>query len=217
MHLINALSPDDLQRLRTALAAADWQDGTATAYGSARQRKRNQQVTEADPALGGLFRGLRTFLLNHEPLRQLAWPRALLNLRAARYGVGDAYGWHVDQAVMGSQRSDLSFTLFVSAPDSYQGGELELDHGHHKVRVKGEAGQLLVYPTGTLHQVCPVTAGERLVVVGWIESLVPRADDREMLFTLASELTRLKALIDDPASFDRLNALQQNLIRRLAH
>ena len=106
-----------------------------------------------------------------------------------RYGAGERYGTHMDDAIMGEGearlRSDLSFTLFLADPEAYEGGELVLEGTDGERAVKPAAGTLVVYSTGALHRVEPVTSGERLAAVGWIQSLVRRADQREILFDLA--------------------------------
>ena len=106
-----------------------------------------------------------------------------------RYGAGETYGMHVDDPVMGEGeariRTDLSFTLFLSDPESYEGGALVIDGLDGEREVKLPAGSMLIYATGQLHRVVPVTAGERLACVGWVQSLIRRDDQRELLFDLA--------------------------------
>lgn len=213
MKLLNLFSENDVRHILDALAKTEWRDGGETASGSAKNRKKNEQITENDPVVSKNFEQIKVFITRHAALRVIAFPRKVINVRAARYSEGDSYGWHVDQATMSGHRSDLSFTIFLSDKDAYDGGELEADYGTHKVTVKGGKGQMVVYPTGLLHQVRPVTRGERLVIVGWIESLVPNNDDRENLTALYAETSALKKKLNEPEAFDTLNRAVEHMVR----
>jgi len=216
MKLIQLLSDSDIDQLMAVIGQTEWRNGGDTATGSAKDRKKNLQITETDRVMAPVFMQLKTMLVKHAALRYTAFPRKVVNIRVAKYGVGDAYGWHVDQAIMEGHRSDISFTIFLSGSDSYDGGELELDMDGRKFMAKGEKGQMFFYPTGVLHQVRPVTRGERVVIVGWFESLIPNAEDRENLITLFRETAALRKKIDEPEAFDKLNWAIQHMVRRLA-
>lgn len=218
MRIFQLLSDSDIEQLLAALSKAQWRDGGETAHGAAKERKKNQQITELDPVMGPAFAQLKQFIAKQEALRYSAFIRQVLNVRAAKYGEGDGYGWHVDLAIMDGFRSDISFTIFLNGKDEYDGGELEFDYGTHQLKVKGDKGQMIFYPTGLLHQVRPVTKGERLVIVGWIESLIPNAEDRENLYTLFQQVSTLKSRTPEGGSeFDKLDWALQYLVRRFAN
>ena len=213
MKLLNLLAESEVEQILAGLGRAEWRNGDETAYGSARDRKKNQQITENDPVMANAFSQLKSFIVRQNGIKITAFPRQVLNIRAAKYLKGDSYGWHVDQATMSGHRSDISFTIFLSGKDAYDGGELEADYGTHKVAVKGDKGQIVIYPTGVLHQVREVIRGERLVIVGWIESLVPNNEDRENLTALYVETTALKKRLNQPEAFDKLNRAIEHMVR----
>ena len=217
--LINFLSEQDIRTLEESFAKTEWKDGAATASGSAKARKKNWQITETDTEVSPVFRKLKQFMMDHDALKFMVFPHKIINIRAAKYTLGDGYGWHVDHATMGGYRSDISFTIFLSEKSGYEGGELEFDFGTHKMRVKGEKGQMVFYPTGVLHRVSPVIKGERVVIVGWIQSLISVAEDRDQLATLIGETYRLRhKFCPDPTdqNVDALNRAVQHMIRRFS-
>jgi PKHD-type hydroxylase len=152
-------------------------------------------------------------LLNHPVIAMAARPKRLFPLQLVRYGIGDGYGRHVDDALMQGLRTDLAVTLFLSPPQDYEGGELVLEDTSGEQAYKLPAGAALVYPATFLHRVEPVTAGARLVLVGWIESVIRDAERRELLLDL--ELARRELFVrsgkDD--AFDRLSRVSSNLLR----
>jgi PKHD-type hydroxylase len=183
------LNPDDVQRVREGLARAPFQDGKATAGPVARKVKQNQQAIGADSGVDALARFVRDALKRHPVFSAYARPAAWSRIMFSKYGPGDAYGLHTDDAFMaadggGRLRTDLSFTLFLSDPDTYEGGALLIDDldGEHEHRP--QAGDAVLYDTGRLHRVTPITSGERLAAVGWIESVVRSDAQRELLFDL---------------------------------
>ncbi len=183
------LNPDDVQRVREGLARAPFQDGKATAGPAARKVKQNQQAIGVDSGVDALARFVRDALKRHPVFNAYARPAAWSRIMFSKYGPGDAYGLHTDDAFMaadggGRLRTDLSFTLFLSDPDTYEGGALLIDDldGEHEHRP--QAGDAVLYDTGRLHRVTPITSGERLAAVGWIESVVRSDAQRELLFDL---------------------------------
>lgn len=117
---------------------------------------------------------------------------------------------------MQQMRTDLSFTIFLTDSSEFEGGELEMDYGNRKVIVKGKKGHVVIYPTGVLHQVKPVTKGKRLCIIGWIESLVPRETDREAMINFFREINRLKEIKAPQESIDQLNYTLQYMKRRFS-
>ncbi|HEX8233097.1 MAG TPA: Fe2+-dependent dioxygenase [Caulobacteraceae bacterium] len=183
------LAAEDLERVRAGLAQAPFRDGRATAGGEARKVKANRQALGSDGTVGALARFVAQALARNELLQLYARPAKCSPVMFNRYGPGERYGLHTDDAFMAEGeerlRTDLSFTLFLSEPDSYDGGELVVIGSEGERAVKLPAGSLILYPTGALHRVAEVTAGERLAAVGWIQSLLRRSDQRELLFDLA--------------------------------
>ena len=193
--IAEVLEPEDVVRVRDGLAKTPFADGKRTAGGDARRVKVNRQADSNDAgvqALAGFVRkALERNNLVQTYVRPARWSRLMFN----RYGPGETYGLHVDDPVMGEAetrlRTDLSFTLFLSDPAAYEGGELLIDGLDGERVVKLPAGGMVVYPTGALHRVAPVTSGERLACIGWVQSLIRRPDEREILF----DLSRVRASI----------------------
>jgi PKHD-type hydroxylase len=142
-----------------------------------------------------------------------ARPKQLTGLLVSRYGPGMEYGLHVDDALMHGMRTDLSFTVFLSGPDTYEGGELVIAGNDADSSIKLAAGSAVVYPTTSLHKVAPVTAGERLVVVGWVRSFLRRADERELLFDLDAAVAELRQSGAAKPLLDRILKVRANLLR----
>ncbi|HYF23503.1 MAG TPA: Fe2+-dependent dioxygenase [Caulobacteraceae bacterium] len=187
--IADALSAEDVARLREGLAAAPFRDGKATAGASARKVKANEQAVQDDPAVQALARFVRQALTRHPVFMGYARPARWSRLLFSRYGPGQQYGLHTDDPTMaaaegGRLRTDLSFTLFLSDPDTYEGGALLLDGLEGEREHRPAAGSVVLYPTGALHRVTPVTRGVRLAAVGWIQSVLRRADEREIAFDL---------------------------------
>ncbi len=196
MRLPGLLDGDSLARAGEWLAQGPWLDGRTTAGTQAAAVKRNEQLAEG-PAAQQL-RHLVLQALERQPLfLSAALPRRVLPPAFNRYrGANNEYGAHIDQAIRahadGALRADLSCTVFLSPPDSYDGGELLVRQGGDELPVKLDAGDALLYPASTVHRVAPVTRGERLACFFWVESLVPRADERQLLFDMDMALMRLR-------------------------
>lgn len=211
------LSPELLERCQ-ALGQRDalFVDGRASAGWYARRVKHNQQARPGDNALQSVLDEVCTALLAHEMVVAAARPKTLVRLLLSRYQPGMSYGEHVDDAIMDGQRTDLSFTLFLSPLHSYEGGELVINDTAEDRAFKLDAGQMLLYPSTTLHRVAPVTRGERLVIVGWIRSYVRDAAQRELLFDLERSIADLR---NDAAHQQTLTLLlksRSNLLRMWA-
>jgi PKHD-type hydroxylase len=216
MKLVNVFEKAQVQTILNALASIEYNDGRITAKGHAKTIKDNWQITEDVVAAQPLFKKIRQVLQTADFFVNYAAPKAVVGLRFAKYQESGYYGWHVDMAHMNGFRTDMSFTLFLSDKDEYDGGELELDFGQYKQKVKGAAGQMFIYPTGVLHQVTPVTRGDRIVLVGWICSRIPNAEDREALFSLMQESGRLGKLVENPEDMKKMSWLLQYFTRRLS-
>lgn len=151
-----------------------------------------------------------------EEARNFVLPRRIAVPQFLRYGAGMTYGAHADAAFMniGGQilRADVSCTIFINDPASYQGGELTIYLGTEAVQVKGKPGSALFYPSTTLHQVPPVSSGERLVMITFIESQIPDGSQRDLLYTL-NEVRALEGLKMDWRNRMRLEYVIANLLR----
>lgn len=188
--LLNVLSPEDVERVRKELAEVTYGDGRKTAHGHAKTVKNNRQAPSEDPRVQALSKFVREAMTRNKVFEVYVRPRRWSKLLFNAYTGGEQYGMHIDKAIMGSDaerliRTDLSFTLFLSDPESYDGGELVIEGAEGEQAAKLPAGAMVIYPTGRLHRVEPVTRGERLACVGWIQSLIPRGDEREILFDIA--------------------------------
>ena len=206
------LSAAELTQIRKALATAEFVDGKATAGWYAKQVKHNQQLKQ------GMSQPLESVVkaaLNRHPLFQVAVrPKQIHSLRFSRYGEGMSYGTHADNAMMGSYRSDVSFTLFLSTTADYDGGELVIEGADDEKAYKLPAGSAIVYPSSTLHRVNEVIKGTRLVVVGWVQSLVRDPAQRELLFDIDTVRRSLFAQHGKTNEFDLLSKSVSNLLRQ---
>ncbi|MCS6622652.1 Fe2+-dependent dioxygenase [Roseibacterium beibuensis] len=187
--LADVLSPDEVARVRDGVAVAPFRDGRATAGPAARRVKDNEQARGDDPGVQALAGLVREALERHPVFTPLVRPARWSRLMFSRYSGGQQYGLHTDDAGMrdehgGPLRTDLSFTLFLQDPEAYDGGALLIDGLDGEREFRPAAGSAVVYQTGQLHRVTPVTRGERLACVGWIQSVVRRPDQRELLFDL---------------------------------
>ncbi|GGB71911.1 Fe2+-dependent dioxygenase [Henriciella pelagia] len=184
------LSKTDVKRVLEKAGALDWRDGRETAGRTARAVKSNLQADLKSEAGQGLHDFLMSAISADATMKAMARPKRYSRLLLSRTEGGGHYGFHVDNALMSTDgrqmRTDLSFTLFLSAPETYEGGELHLLTAAGDFMAKPEAGTMILYPSGAIHQVKPVTKGSRIACVGWIESRIQRADQREILFDLES-------------------------------
>lgn len=221
--LDHVLSGDEVRQFRAHLDSADWQDGSATAGSVARHVKHNQQIGAQD-ALGlQLGEHLLRRLGETPQFISAALPRRIYPPKFNRYAGGGQYGAHVDAAIMQlpgsgqSLRTDLSATLFLSEPEEYEGGELEIEDAYGVQAVKLPAGDLLLYPATSLHRVTPVTAGARVAAFFWVESLVEDDRSRTQLYDLDQTIQELTATLtaQDPRVL-KLTGIYHNLLRRWA-
>jgi PKHD-type hydroxylase len=219
----NVLSKDEVRQFRTQLDSAEWLDGARTAGTLAQHVKSNLQIGEDTEVAVSLGNHILRKLGNHPTFISAALPRKIYPPKFNRYAHGGAYGLHVDSAVMpipgtrDSVRSDMAATLFLSEPDEYEGGELEIETAFGAQSVKLGAGDMVLYPASSLHRVTPVAQGARVASFFWIESLVGDDAERAMLFDLDQAIQALGATLDaqDPRLL-RLTGIYHNLLRRWA-
>lgn len=219
-HILRAvLSPDDLATVRQHLTDLPWKSGKRTAGAAARGVKENLQVDGADSRTQALERFVADALRRHPLFEIAARPAKLTRLLFSRYEPGMTYGMHTDDALMGQGearvRTDLAFTIFLSDPKSYEGGALTIDSHLGEQAIKLDAGDAILYPAGSIHQVAPVTEGVRLAAVGWVQSVIADAGQRELLFDLSVTRARLAdgVLREDVL---RLDKAISNLLRMWA-
>ncbi len=194
LQIAEVLGPEELRLAQRVFAGAAFEDGRKTAGAHARAVKRNEQAGRG-PLRDQVLKLIERRLLDHDLFRAAARPKALVRLLLSRYQPGMAYGLHVDDAVMDGQRTDLSFTLFLNDPQSYEGGELVVEEPAGERLVKLKAGDLVLYPSDSLHRVAEVRAGTRCAAVGWVRSQVRDPQAREVLFDLALARQRAAALL----------------------
>jgi PKHD-type hydroxylase len=217
------LSADDLRVIREKLAAATWQDGRATAGHQAVQVKQNQQLALDDPIAKEVGQMIIERLGQTPLFLASALPAQLLPPRFNRYTGGGTYGNHIDNALFplpdnsGYVRTDLSCTLFLNEPDEYDGGELVITDHAHDTRIKWAAGDMVLYPSTSLHRVEPVTRGERLASFFWVQSLIRNQDQRDMLFTMDQAIQSLTQDQADDQAIASLTGVYHNLMRSWVH
>jgi PKHD-type hydroxylase len=210
--IADVLSAADIAEVRAGLSAANFVDGRATAGWSARLVKSNQQAS-ASPKVERARALVEARLREHAVFALAVRPKTILGPLFSRYRPGDAYGAHVDDALMGGVRSDVAFTLFLSEPDGCDGGELVIDGPLGEEAFKLAAGSVVAYPATTLHRVAPVTGGERLAAAGWVRSYIRAADRRELLFDLETARRRIFDREGKTAEADLLAKCAANLLR----
>lgn len=216
----NVLDEDTLARMRDELRSVEFRDGRETAGWHARTVKRNTQARAGDSRIAGLRSEVDRALAEHPVFQMAARPRRTTPVLFSRYQPGMEYGTHVDDAVMngpdGSVRTDISFTLFLSGPEDYDGGELVTDTTAGEQAYKLPAGALVLYPSFTLHRVNPVTRGERHAAVGWVQSQVRDAEKREILFDLDTVRRQIFDARGKTEQFDAVSKSLANLLRMWA-
>ncbi|WP_412972127.1 Fe2+-dependent dioxygenase [Glaciecola sp. MF2-115] len=215
------LSKQEVREYRQTLDQVPWNDGKGTAMGMAASVKQNGQADANNEEVINLTNRLLAKFGNTPKLISAALPHRIFPPCFNRYLQGETYGFHVDAAIMRMPnsnevlRSDMSMTTFLSEKDEYEGGELVIQTESGEQRIKLNAGDAVLYPSSTLHQVTPVTKGIRVAAITWMQSLVPDAHMRETLFSLDQSI---QALLANPAvtreELDRLHHVYHNLIRQ---
>jgi PKHD-type hydroxylase len=202
-----------VDRLVEFMGQAKFVDGRQTAGELAAKVKNNNQIDSDDKNLPKMRRIVADAIENSPLFYSAARPRHVKPALFSRYVPGMEYGNHVDDALMGGMRTDLSFTLFLSDPESYEGGELVIDSTSGEQEIKLAAGSAVLYPSTSLHRVAPVTRGERLAAVTWIRSFIRDSARREILFDLDRVQDALIARDGKSPEVDLLSKTQSNLLR----
>ena len=227
LHIPQVLTPDVLAQVRRLLSQADWADGRVTAGSQNGAVKNNQQLPEDLPAAQQARQIVSVALARHPMFVTGALPKTVYPPLFNRYsGSSNAFGNHIDNAVRTHAatarhvRTDISCTLFLSEPASYDGGELVVQDTYGEQRVKFEAGDLVMYPGTSVHRVEPVTRGERMASFFWIESMVRHDAQRRLLYDMDMAILSLRQKVapgrSDSEEIVKLTGCYHNLLRMWA-
>ena len=219
LRIANLLIPAELAACRQILADAPWLDGAVTAGRQSAQVKHNQQLAETGSEAEALRGIVLPALARNPTFTAAALPKRIYPPLFNRYATGHAFGTHVDNAIRGRSdplRTDISATLFLADPATYDGGELVIEDTYGVQRVKLPAGDLILYPATSLHHVTPVTRGERVAAFFWTQSLVRDDGQRTLLYDLDCAIARLAAQHGDQPEIVALTGVYHNLLRRWA-
>lgn len=222
LHVDGVFSPHEAAEILALLERTEWVDGRVTAGPQSRRVKDNLQLAEDHPVARQLAAEVLGALERHPLFMRAALPAQVFPPLFNRYEGGQAFGTHVDNAirqVTGTThrvRTDLSATLFFSPPDSYEGGELVVEDTYGTHQVKLPPGDLILYPSTSLHHVRPVTRGARICSFFWIQSMIREDSQRTLLFDLDVATQRLVSEAPDHPSAVQLTGVYHNLLRMWA-
>jgi PKHD-type hydroxylase len=221
LEIPGVLSTQQVNDLRSRLLSGEWVDGTVTAGHQSTQSKRNRQLPQDAPVALEAGTEILRALQRNGLFMSAALPQRVFPPLFNRYEGGEHFNNHVDNALRwlpggGQLRTDLSATLFFSEPDEYDGGELLIDdtYGAHKVKLR--AGDMVLYPSTSLHRVTPVTRGCRLCSFFWIQSLVRDDGQRTLLFDFDMSIQKLRDEVGDNPAIVAQTGVYHNLLRRWA-
>ncbi|HEY0662881.1 MAG TPA: Fe2+-dependent dioxygenase [Lysobacter sp.] len=218
----NVLSAEQVAHCRQALDAAEWADGRITAGYQSAQAKDNQQLPEESPVAQQLGELVLAALQRSPLFLSGALPLKVFPPLFNRYAGGQSFGSHVDNAIRHVRgtphrvRTDLSATLFLSAPDEYDGGELVVEDTYGTHSIKLPAGDLVLYPASSLHLVRPVTRGARVASFFWIQSMVRDDGERTLLYDLDRAVQQVHRDLPESPAAVQLTGVYHNLLRRWA-
>ena len=210
--IADVLDGEQLAAAQDVLRECSFTDARASAGWAAMETKQ-ARIALASPAVEVLRDQIRLALLAHPMFQLAAQPKVIIGPAFVRYGVGCSYGSHTDDPIMEGIRTDAAFTLFLSAPETYEGGALLIESAAGPEAIKLNAGALHLYPATSLHAVAPVTSGERLVAVGWVRSLIRDAARRELLFDLETARRSIFSTHGKTPAFDLMSKSAANLVR----
>lgn len=211
----HVLGDKELKQVQALLSNADFHHGKLSAGDIAKTVKNNEELVNEN-IISELNQIVMNNLVRHPEYQRAALPHRVATPFYARYQIGMEYGEHLDDPIMGKDnyyRSDIAVTIFLNAPDEYEGGELRIRSPYGVQNIKYPAGDAVLYPATTHHEVTPITKGERLVAVTWVQSLIRSNEQRELLYQLNK--TREKMLRKDPESEDtkRIDNVYVSLVR----
>lgn len=220
LHIPEVLTRRQVADIRRQLDASDWIDGRATVGTQGARVKRNRQLGESSPLALELGKVIQQALADNPTFFSAALPYRVLPPLFNSYAGGEHYGDHIDGAMRRVPasgqwlRTDVSSTLFLSDPEEYEGGELTVDDAYGTHEVKLPAGDLILYPSTSVHRVAPVTRGERVCSFFWTQSMIRDDARRAMLFDLDRDIQSLRARIGDCPELVRLTGHYHNLLRQ---
>ncbi|MEE2525171.1 Fe2+-dependent dioxygenase [Hyphobacterium sp. HN65] len=215
IQLEKVCSPADISALIGLAGHGEFRDGKTTAGRAARQVKDNTQLAPG-AVRETVSKMVQKSLEQHPLFKAYAQPKKFIRTMLSRYTEGMEYGAHTDEPLMSGLRVDLSFTLFLAEPDTYEGGELVLLGASDQTEIKLAAGDAVLYPTQALHRVNPVISGERLAAVGWVRSYIRDPLQRETLFELDIALRSVFEKDGKTPLYDTLSKTRANLFRMWA-
>ena len=193
----------------------NWKDGRETAGSHAAKVKNNFQLDKDSKTAITFSELMQSHIIESPLIKSYSLPKEIHGLMFSRSGTNQGYGMHIDNAYMGTGRSDLSFTIFLNNKEDYEGGELCIQTLQEEKIIKLSAGQIVIYPSTSLHSVKQVSKGERIVCVGWIESYIPINEDRSILFGLDAGAKGLLSKHGQSPELDLIFQSYNNLLRRL--
>lgn len=222
-HMPNVLTNTQVEYCRQLMDNAEWVDGKVTAGTLSAAVKHNQQLSNDNPLTFEMGELILTALGEHPLFLSAALPLEIIPPLFNRYSNSEAFGMHVDNAIRRVPnsrkrlRTDLSCTLFFSEPNEYEGGELVVEDSYGFHEVKLPAGDMVLYPSTSLHEVTPITAGTRIASFFWVQSMIRDDGTRHMLFNLDQSIQQLRIELGDSHSeIMKLTNLYHNLIRKWA-
>jgi PKHD-type hydroxylase len=222
LHVPGVLTPDEVRDFRRQLDAAEWSDGRATVGAQGGKVKQNLQLDPALSVAQVLSRRILEKLRGNPQFFSATLPLRILAPLFNRYAGGGHYGQHVDGSIMsqrGSEqplRSDVSCTLFLCEPEEYDGGELVVKDTYGEHEAKLPAGDLLIYPSTSVHQVLPVTRGARVCAFFWVQSMVRADAQRSILYELDRTIQSLRSKLGEAEECVALTGHYHNLLRTWA-
>ncbi len=219
LHIPQVLTPAELNDIRQALERSEWADGRGTVGTQGAQVKRNRQLPEDSPAARELGQKVLRALARNPLYFAAALPVRTVPPLFNRYEDSEHYGFHIDGAVRALPdsanwlRTDLSATLFLCEPEDYEGGELVVKDTYGEHEVKLPAGDMILYPSSSLHCVTPVTRGSRVCSFFWVQSMIRDDQHRSMLFELDQTIQRLRTKHGETEEALALTNHYHNLLR----
>ena len=211
------LNTEELELLKSNLEKHSdlWEDGKKTAGNHAAEVKNNLQFKRDSDISRKYSRLITQKILSNELIKSFALPKKIHGTMFTKSSRGMKYGSHIDNAFMSTGRADLSFTIFLSSKNHYDGGYLVIENINSEKKFKLDSGEIIIYPSTYLHSVQEVIKGERLVFVGWIESYVKSIEEREYLFDLDAGARSLLAKNGRSEELDLIFKSYSNLLRIL--
>lgn len=220
LHIPNVLSETQVKECQEMLLDADWIDGKNTAGHQARLTKSNLQLPEASTVGQDIGQFIVAKLRQIPQFLGAALPNKFYPPMFNCYQDSGAFGSHIDNAIRqsaavnGQVRTDLSMTLFLNEPNEYEGGELVIEDTFGEKRVKLPAGDLILYPSTSMHHVTPVTSGRRIASFFWLQSLIRNDDQRRILYELDQSIISLTQQDPNQPELIRLTGVYHNLLRQ---